>query len=87
MNIAGLIYTLCAVTALICAWLLLQAYYYNRYKLLLWGGICFVGLSLNNMLLMVDKLIFHYKDMHTWRFLLALISLLVLLYGLVWESE
>jgi hypothetical protein len=87
VNIAGVIYALCALTALTCAWLLLQAYSRSRYKLLLWGGLCFVGLTLNNVLLIIDRLVVPYTDLHTWRLLLALISLLIFLYGLVWDTE
>ncbi len=54
---AAVIYSLCALAALFCAWLLLQAYRRSHYKLLLWGGLCFIGLTLNNILLIIDKLV------------------------------
>jgi hypothetical protein len=84
---AGFIYALCTLTALFCAWLLLLAYFRSRYKLLLWGGICFLGLTVNNALLVLDKLIFPYIDLTTWRLLVALIALLVFLYGIIWDAE
>ena len=87
MTIAGVIYTLCALAASLCAWLLLRAYARSRYRLLLWGGLCFVGLTLNNVLLVVDKLLVPYIDLYSWRLILALLSLLLLLYGLIWDSE
>jgi hypothetical protein len=87
VSIAGVIYSLCAITALLCAWLLLRAYRRSRYRLLLWGGICFVGLTLNNLLVLVDKFVVPYIDLSAWRLLLALISVMILLYGLVWDSE
>ena len=87
MSIVGLIYLLCALTALLCAWFLLKAYRENGYKLLLWGGLCFIGLTLNNILLIVDKFLVPYFDLSTWRLLLALFSLLIFLYGLIWDSE
>lgn len=83
----GLIYSLCALTALLCAWLLLKAYRNSGYKLLLWGGLCFIGLTLNNALLIVDKLLVPYIDLSMWRLLLALAAVLVFLYGLIWDSE
>jgi hypothetical protein len=83
----GLIYSLCALTALLCAWLLVKAYRNSGYKLLLWGGLCFAGLTLNNVLLIVDKFIVPYVDLSTWRLLLALVSSVVFLYGLIWDSE
>jgi hypothetical protein len=87
VNLSGSIYLLCSLTALLCAWLLLRAYRRRQYKLLLWGGICFIGLTLSNVLLFIDKLIVPYMDLYTERLLLTLLSLLVLLYGLVWDAE
>ena len=82
-----LIYTLCALTALGCAWLLLRAYRRTHARLLLWSGLCFVGLSINNLLLMLDRLALPSIDLSVWRSATALIALLTLLYGLVWEDE
>ena len=84
---AGLIYALCAVTAFICAWLLLQAYRQTKYRLLLWGGLCFVGLTINNVLLVLDKLYVPLIDLLIWRSTAALLSMLILLYGLIWDTE
>jgi hypothetical protein len=87
MSVAGLIYGLCALTAVTCAWMLLRTYARTRYRLLLWGGLCFVGLALNNILLVIDKLVVPYIDLSTWRLVLALAAVLVFLYGLIWDSE
>jgi hypothetical protein len=84
---AGIIYGLCALTALLCAVLLLQAYSRSHYRVLLWGGLCFMGLTANNILLVADKLIFLSIDLSTWRLATALLALLVLLYGLIWDTE
>lgn len=84
---AGVIYALCALTAALCAFLLLKAYHQSRYKLLLWGGLCFAGLTLSNALLVIDKLVVPMADMSTWRYGMTLLSMLVLLYGLIWEKE
>jgi hypothetical protein len=83
----GLIYSLCALTALLCSWLLLRAYFNSKYKLLLWGGLCFVGLTLNNILLIIDKFVVPYVDLSVWRSLVALLSVIIFLYGLIWDSE
>lgn len=83
----ALIYSLCALTALVCAFLLLKTYARSRYRLLLWGGLCFVGLTLNNLLLIVDKFAVPFVDLSTWRLLVALLAMLVLLYGLIWDAE
>jgi hypothetical protein len=87
VSLAGSIYLLCSLTALLCAWLLMRAYSRSQYKLLLWGGLCFIGLTLSNVLLFIDKLIIPYVDLYTERLLLTLLSLMVLLYGLVWDAE
>jgi Family of unknown function (DUF5985) len=87
MAISTVIYSLCALTALLCAWLLLQAYGRNRYRLLLWSGLCFTGLTANNMLLVLDKAVFPEVDLSLWRLVVALLAMLVLLYGLIWNAE
>lgn len=84
---AALIYGMCALTALLCAWLLLQAYRRSRYKLLLWSSVCFAGLTLNNIVLIVDKLVVPYQDLSVLRSATALASLMVLLYGLIWDAK
>jgi hypothetical protein len=84
---AALVYSLCALTSLLCALLLLQAYRRSKYRLLLWGGICFLGLALNNAILFLDRILFPETDLSTWRLAVALAAVLVLLYGLIWDSE
>ncbi len=84
---AQIIYLLCAVAAFICAVLLLRAYFRSRYPLLLWSGLCFVGLTLNNLILVLDKVVMVGADLSIWRTSVAVIAMTVLLYGLIWESE
>lgn len=84
---AAVIYTLCALTALLCASLLLQAYRRSSYQLLLWSGLCFVGLTASNILLVLDKLLVPNIDLSTWRLVCGLLAMMVLLYGLIWKTE
>jgi hypothetical protein len=85
---AEVIYTLCMLTSFICAWLLLRSYRQNKLRLLLWSGLCFIGLSVNNLLLVLDRTVFATTlDLSTWRLVMALVALLPLLYGLIWEDE
>jgi hypothetical protein len=85
---APLFYGLCTLTALFCAVLLLRAYSRSRYRLLLWGGLCFLGLTLNNALLVVDKLIIGPEiNLFTWRLVTGLAAMLVLLYGIIFDAE
>jgi hypothetical protein len=84
---ATLVYTLCALTSLACAVLLLRGYASSRVRLLLWSGLCFAGLALNNLLLLIDKRLVPEMDLSLWRTLPALAGLALLLYGLVWETR
>jgi hypothetical protein len=84
---AATIYGLCTLTALLCTILLLQAYRRGGYRLLLWSGLCFAGLTLNNLLLVLDKLVFTTVDLSLWRTSIALIAMAVLLYGMIWSAE
>lgn len=84
---ASLIYSLCALTALLCSVLLLRSYIRYRHGLLLWSGLCFVGLLINNILLVLDRIIFPEVDLSSWRLVTASLALAPLLYGLIWEDE
>lgn len=84
---AAVIYSLCALTAAACAYLLLRSYRRSRYRLLLWSGLCFAGLTANNLLLVCDKLVFPESDLSLLRGLAALMAMTVLMYGLVWDTE
>lgn len=88
MTIATAIYGLCALTSMLCTGLLLRGYMRNGYRLLFWSGLCFAGLSINNLLLIVDRVVLPVEvDLGTWRLVAALVALLPLLYGLIWEEE
>jgi len=84
---AAIIYGLCALTAFLCAYLLLQAYWRSHYRLLLWGSLCFTGLTLNNIFLVMDKLVLPLIDLSTLRLVTALAAMLLLLYGLIFDAE
>lgn len=84
---AQIIYLLCAAAAFICAVLLIRAYLRSRYRLLLWSGLCFAGLTLNNLILVLDKVVLVGSDLSMWRTSVAVIAMAVLLYGLIWEAE
>lgn len=82
-----IVYTLVALTAAACAVLLLRGYRQSGARLLLWGGLCFLGLTLNNVLVFVDLLLVPQIDLYTFRNLAALVALGLLLYGLVWDAR
>jgi hypothetical protein len=72
---AATVYILGALTTLLCGVLLLLAYGTERQRQLLWSGLCFVGLTVSNLLLFVDLVA------------AAAVSMSALLYGLIWEGE
>jgi len=85
--VPAFIYGLCMFTALLCAWLLLQAYQKTRYRLLFWCSLFFSIAALNNVFLVVDKLILLEIDLTVYRYAVALVGLCILLPGLVLERE
>lgn len=82
-----LVYALCALTSMACAALLLRGYRTSRARLLLWSGLCFVGLAANNLILLIDTRVIPTIDLSLWRSLPALAGVAILLYGLVWETR
>jgi hypothetical protein len=81
------IYSLCMLTALLCAWLLLQAYIKSRYRLLFWCSVFFSIAALHNVLLVVDKIVITDADLTVYRYAIALLGLMVLLPALILERE
>lgn len=84
---ARLIYVLCAVTSLVCTWLLLRGYVRTRARLLLWSGLCFAFLSLSNILLYIDLEVLSSIDLSVLRAIPVVIALALLIYGLIWETR
>lgn len=84
---AKAVFLLCALTSLACVVLLLRAHRKSRSRLLLWSALCFVGLAMNNGLLVVDRIVLPDVDLSLWRQVPALIGIAVLLYGLVWDAD
>ena len=84
---AGLVYLLCAATCLLCAVMLLRGYAKQRVRLLLWSGLCFVGLMIENIMLYTDVVLVPDIDLSLWRKLPGLIALGILLFGLIWDSK
>jgi hypothetical protein len=85
--VAALIYFLCALTCLVAAVMLLRAWQRSRLALLFWSGLCFVFLAASNGMLVLDRIVLPDVDLSTARFAAAFIGLLLLLYGLIMESD
>jgi len=71
----------------LCAVLLLRAFGLVRKRLLLWSGLCFAGLAASNGLVVADLSIVPEVDLYRARLAIAAIAMLVLVYGLIFESD
>jgi len=80
------IYLLSTATSCLCAIVLLRAYWTGGARLLLWSGLCFVGLTLDNLTLVLDFLVFPEVDLNLYRKIGTLVGLMLLIYGLVWDA-
>jgi hypothetical protein len=85
--VAVTIYLLCTLTSLACAWLLLASYRRTRHRLLFWSGASFVAMTVNNVFLVLDKIVFPDVYLLPMRQGSALVAMLLLLYGLIYEKE
>lgn len=81
------VYILCAATSLLCAGLLGRSYRRAPTRLLLWSALCFLGLAINNILLVLDLVVVPDVDLSLWRTGSAGASILLLVIGLIWESR
>ena len=85
---ATIVYLLCFLTSLACAWLLGRSYSRSRTRLLMWSSICFAFLALNNLALVLDLVVWPTSvDLRLARLMLALAAAVSLIWGFVWEVE
>ncbi len=82
---AEVVYILCAATSILCAVLLFRSYLDSRAKLLFWSSLCFVGLAINNVMLILDLYVVS-TDLFYARTLVALGAMAMLIFGLIWSS-
>lgn len=78
---------LAVLTCLACTILLFRGYAQSGLRLLLWSALCFVCLTLNNLLLFFDLPVFTQLDLRPYRLAAALAGLLFLIYGFIAESK
>lgn len=83
-----LLFLLAALTSFGCMVLLFRGYARTRARLLLWSGLCFIFLTLNNVLLFVDTIVWPTEvDLRLYRLVAALAGVACLLYAFIWEAE
>jgi hypothetical protein len=78
---------LAALTSVACMILLFRAYSGTGTRLLLWSALCFVCLSVNNLLLFTDLVLFPDLDLRVYRLGASFFGVLFLLYGFIWETK
>ena len=85
---AAVIYALCAFTSLTCLVLLWRSHAATGSRLLFWSAACFLLLTVNNVLLVIDKVVLPVEvDLSLWRLGAALAAVALLLFGLIWEDD
>ena len=81
------LYVIAVLSSGVCAVLLFRGYLQRRVRLLMWSGCCFVGLTVNNVALFVDLVVYPASDLRLMRLIPALIGMTFLLYGFIWDAE
>ncbi len=84
---AEIVYLLCFVASTTVAVLLLRGYLQNRQRLLLWCSLGFIGLCLNNLLLVTDRVILTDQDLSIYRIIPAAVGVGLMVFGLLWDSN
>jgi hypothetical protein len=84
---AEAVYVLCFLTSAAVAALLLRAWRRTRHRVLLWTGVGFLFLAADNLLLVLDYIVFPDTDLSDWRKLPALVGAALIVVGLIWDAE
>jgi hypothetical protein len=82
------LYALVMLSCLACMVLLFRGYAQSGVRLLLWSALCFVGLSVSNVLLFFDLVLFPTEiDLRLYRLGAAVLGLAFLIYGFISEHD
>ncbi len=81
----GAVYLLCSGTAMSCSVLLLRGFRRDGARLLLWCSLFFLSLALENAMLFFDLVLVPHIDLVLLRTPIALIGVVLLLVGLIWD--
>lgn len=86
--LATIVYALCFVTSAVCSFLLVRSFFRTRSRLLLWSAACFVLLTVNNLLVVMDLVLLPPTiDLSPLRVAVSLLAVSTLLFGFVWEID
>lgn len=81
------VFLACALTSVLCVVLLVRGWLASRSRLLLWSSLGFLGLALNNIVLVLDRLVVPDIDLGLLRTLPAFLGVAVLLLGCIWDAD
>ena len=81
----AIVYSLSAATALACAMLLYQGYRRSKARLLVWSSAFFLLITLENVLLLLDRLTGPAIDLSALRMGVALAGVSILIIGMILE--
>lgn len=82
----AVVYLLCAFTSTLCFVLLVRAYLRSRQSLLFWSSLCFLGLAMNNVVLVYDALVVPHVDLSLLRNIPTVLGLGCMIYGFIQEQ-
>jgi hypothetical protein len=82
------LFALAALSSFGCMALLFRGYRRTGARLLFFSALCFIFLTVNNMLLFVDTILLPTQvDLRAYRLGAALVGIGCLLYAFLWEAE
>ena len=81
------LYAVAVLSSLACTWLLFRGYARRRVRLLMWSAICFACLTVNNVVLFFDLVVFPDVNLRLARLVPALVGMAFLLYGFIWDGD
>ncbi len=79
------VFVLCTATSGLCACLLLRAYRRTHAQLLIWSALCFLLLTVSNLLVFLDLVMLPGVDLSLARLVCSLLATSVLVFGFVWD--
>ena len=84
----AVLFLIVLLTSLACTVLLFRAYLDSRLRILLWSALCFVALTVSNLLLFIDLVVLPETiDLRIYRHAASLVGMLFLIYGFIRQSE
>jgi hypothetical protein len=84
---AETVYLLCAITSAGCALALLRMYLRRHTRLLLWSSIGFIGIAINNAILVADLVVLPSIDLSVARALVGAVAVLAMVLGLILDMD